>query len=400
MVPTVPDPNFDVTVPVRFHEIIKTNGNGGGDLSNARIAAQIDALNVGYAGTGFTFELAENTETVQPQWWNLIGANGADVRLYRGGGKEVDMKQLLADDDPATMEVYSASLGQHLLGFAYFPSDFTEETTLELGPLPRFFDGVVIDFRSLPVVAGDTDGDQRVFPDGTYEEGDTLTHEVGHWLELFHTFQGGCTDNPAYNGGDQIADTPAEASPNFFCPEPGDDPRDTCPADPGLDPVNNFMDYSFDVCLTEFTDQQALADRRAHHADDERHDERQQREHLGDDQLRQHHPRPARFEGERHQGRALAPLAGHQHDRQDRQEERRHVRRDAHEVAQEHPIGLHQGDHRRRAGHQDHDQGDPHEQPEAGAGVAGLAQLDRDQPRERHPGGRGEVALSRHRAIN
>jgi hypothetical protein len=256
-IPTVPDPNFDVTVPVRFHEILKTNGNGGGDLSDARIAAQIDALNVGYAGTGFTFELVENTETVQTEWWNLISANGADVRLFRGGGKEVDMKRLLADDDPATLEVYSASLGQFLLGWAYFPSDFTEETTLELGQLPRFFDGVVIDFRSVPVVEGDTEGDQRVFPDDTYEEGDTLTHEVGHWLELFHTFQGGCPDNPDYNGGDQISDTPAEASPNFFCPEPGEDPRDTCPDDPGLDPVSNFMDYSFDSCLTEFTEQQA-----------------------------------------------------------------------------------------------------------------------------------------------
>jgi Pregnancy-associated plasma protein-A len=256
-VPTVPDPNFDVTVPVRFHEIIKTNGNGGGDLSDARIAAQIDALNVGYAGTGFTFELAENTETVQPEWFNLIGANGADLRYFRGGGKEVAMKKLLADDDPATLDVYSASLGQSLLGWAYFPSDFTEATSLDLGPLHRYFDGVVIDFRSVPVVEGDTEGDQRVFPDGTYEEGDTLTHEIGHWLELYHTFEGGCTDNPAYNGGDQIEDTPAEASPNFFCPEPGEAPRDTCPADPGLDPINNFMDYSFDVCLTEFTDQQA-----------------------------------------------------------------------------------------------------------------------------------------------
>jgi hypothetical protein len=254
-IPTQPDPNFAVTVPVRFHEIVKTNGNGGGDLSDARIAAQIDALNVGYAGTGFTFALAENTETVQPQWWNLIGANGADVRLFRGGGKEVDMKRLLADDDPATLEVYSASLGQSLLGFAYFPSDFTAESTLPLGQLPRYFDGVVIDFRSVPQPEGNTEGDTRVFPDGTYEEGDTLTHEVGHWLELYHTFQGGCDDSD--DGGDQISDTPTEASPNFLCPEPGDAPRDTCPTEPGLDPVNNFMDYSFDSCLTEFTPEQA-----------------------------------------------------------------------------------------------------------------------------------------------
>ena len=167
------------------------------------------------------------------------------------------MKRLLADDDPTTLDVYSASLGQFLLGWAYFPSDFTAATSSDYGPLHRYFDGVVIDFRSVPQPDGNTEGDTRVFPDGTYEEGDTLTHEVGHWLELYHTFQGGCTDNPAYNGGDQISDTPAEASPNFLCPEPGEAPRDSCPADPGLDPVHNFMDYSFDECLTEFTDEQA-----------------------------------------------------------------------------------------------------------------------------------------------
>ena len=256
VVPTVPDPTFRVTVPVRFHEIQKATGNGGGNLSRARIDAQIAALNAGYAGTGFQFQLVENTETVMPEWWNLISANGAEPRYFRGGGKEVAMKKLLADDDPATLEVYSASLGQFLLGWAWFPSDFTEFTSSDYGPLHRYFDGVVIDFRTLPQPENNTQGDTRVYPDGTYEQGDTLTHEVGHWLELYHTFQGGCPTNPAYNGGDQIGDTPAEASPNFLCPKAGDVPRDTC-AGEGPDPVENFMDYSFDSCLTEFTAQQA-----------------------------------------------------------------------------------------------------------------------------------------------
>ena len=163
------------------------------------------------------------------------------------------MKKRLHSGDPGVLDVYTASLGQSLLGWAYFPSDFTDATSSDYGPLQRYFDGVVVDFRSLPTVAGDTDGDQRVFPPGTYDEGDTLTHEVGHWLELYHTFQGGCPDSPAYNDGDQVDDTPAEASPNFLCPEPGEDPRDSCPDDPGADPVHNFMDYSFDACLTEFT---------------------------------------------------------------------------------------------------------------------------------------------------
>ena len=176
-------------IPVRFHVIQKDNGNGGGNLSDARIAAQIQVLNDAYAGSGFSFVLEQTTHTTQPEWFNLIGANGGDPRYFRGSGKEIKMKQALyGDSDSETLNIYSASLGQSLLGWAYFPSNFDSEFTGG-NPLPTYFDGVVVDFRSLPTVPNDT-GDSRAYE--VYGAGDTATHEVGHWLGLYHTFQGGC----------------------------------------------------------------------------------------------------------------------------------------------------------------------------------------------------------------
>ena len=108
------------------------------------------------------------------------------------------------------------------MGWAYFPKDYNDGRD--------FIDGVVILDESMP------DGTA-----GKYALGDTLTHEVGHWLMLHHTFNNGCSAS-----GDFVADTLKEHTRSSTARD-----ADTCAA--GLDPIHNFMDYTQDSCMDMFT---------------------------------------------------------------------------------------------------------------------------------------------------
>ena len=208
--PPPPSPFTSAVVPVYFHVI--TDGNNG-SVSNATIASQIGVLNSAYAGTGFSFSLINVTRTDNKAWYNMSPGSTAESAA----------KAALKQGGPESLNIYTANPSGGTLGWSYLPSSSIVASN---------WDGVVLLYSSLPGGGADP-----------YDEGDTGTHEVGHWLGLYHTFDGGCSKS-----GDYVSDTEPERSPAFGCPTG----RDSCRGG-GPDPIYNFMDYTDDFCMFEFT---------------------------------------------------------------------------------------------------------------------------------------------------
>ena len=223
-----------VTIPVVFHVVYNTAAQ---NVSDAMIAAQLKVLNddfrnatavAGAANVEVQFVMAKRTPSGAAT--NGIERRFTSTTSFTYGGTEyvkLPAQGLAAWNAQKYLNIWLCNLGGGLLGYATFPSSLASSPTL---------DGVVCLYSSLP---GGTAS--------PYNLGRTMTHEVGHWLNLYHTFQGGCAASTT-TGGDQVYDTPAEKSSAFGCPVG----RNTCTS-VGDDPIKNYMDYTDDSCMNQYT---------------------------------------------------------------------------------------------------------------------------------------------------
>ncbi|MHC5212527.1 MAG: zinc metalloprotease [Planctomycetota bacterium] len=225
-------------VPVVFHILQHPNGNGF--VSDAQVAQQIQVLNEDFGAlpgsngaNGTDVRIQFHLATEDPDGNPSTGITRATkASWYNDSGSYWNS---VGWDTTKYLNIYTNTAGGSL-GYAYVPSSG--------GVVGQPWEGVRLYWRAVgsPGPIGPP-----------YHLGRTGTHEVGHWAGLYHTFDGGCTDgsSPAcYSNGDLICDTNPESSPMGS----GSCSRTTCGSP---DPVDNYLDYSDDVCMERFTEDQA-----------------------------------------------------------------------------------------------------------------------------------------------
>ncbi|MES2543890.1 MAG: M43 family zinc metalloprotease [Bacteroidota bacterium] len=154
----------------------------------------------------------------------------------------------LANNGTAGSPDYGSTSSGGVLGFATFPNMPNSSTPADLptGTGNASVDGSVSVFDGMGTIS-DPAYQSSWLLNPNWNTGKTMVHEVGHWLGLYHTFQGGCA-----SPGDYCNDTPQSNGAPAACTAS----TNTCPSDPGNDPIHNHMSYTGETCRNEYTPNQ------------------------------------------------------------------------------------------------------------------------------------------------
>ena len=204
-----PRDTYPVMILVAWHVVYSTSNEGY--LSQSHIEGSIESMNYEYNQHQIYFILDTITYHQNDDWFYNIEDTGDEV--------ESEMRSATFIDPYHYYNIWTVNLnGTGAGGWNQFGS---------WNPEGSYWQGATVHYTQ----------------SGGGMTNHTIIHEAGHHLELMHTFQYGCN-----SPGDGVDDTPFQADNDTYSCSPT---TDTCPYDPGTDPVRNHMNYS--SCRDEFT---------------------------------------------------------------------------------------------------------------------------------------------------
>ncbi|MFM2392855.1 MAG: hypothetical protein RLZZ546_837, partial [Bacteroidota bacterium] len=248
----------EIIIPVVFHIIHNGESMGiGSNISNTLVISALEILNQNFSFTGIKFCLAKRSPSgislIEPGIQRINATDIGYTGVLTASGNEYQIKELSYFNNYRYLNIWvvssiiSGESQATVQGFATFPNSTSNE-----------HDGIVID--------------------NSFMLDNTLTHEVGHYFSLYHTFQGDCpsgidcninncqgsvcpqntpcdqdTNNDeseicCRNQGDKVCDTPPHKRSCFNCNDTG---TNQCTSTSNQEFVFNFMDYS--TCTSNFT---------------------------------------------------------------------------------------------------------------------------------------------------
>lgn len=238
-----------ITIPVVVHVIYNTAAQ---NISDAQVYSQIDVLNKDFRRL--------NTDTnLTPAFFKSIAAD-CEIEFclakqdpqgnYTNGITRT--QSTVAQFDMSSDAAKYSSMGGHDI--------WNRNNYLNIWVVPAISDGSIsgiLGYAQLPAGGSSTtDGVVICYQNfGTignlspyFDLGRTVTHEVGHWLNLYHIWG---DDGTGCWGTDEVDDTPNQADENYNCPT---FPSPSC--NNTSDMYSNYMDYTDDACMNIFTQDQ------------------------------------------------------------------------------------------------------------------------------------------------